>query len=268
MKNFFENVTTLEGLKSAISSANSALHDVSGKDLAAQQAAIITSSADAVKAVNEAFLKEYLADLMLKEDPHAILMAYLSGYKCDRVSVKVDKKAGDLNVEESAKIANFLKVERAFQCHKSTQKDEKGNILPNKSVTIASNKNYDLMLAAFVDNVAIATSQEIKSQFDSPMAVASKKALNMEKTSNTALIEQLNIVVTAIMGKDAPKMIAADLKYIKIAVSKAADCKVTMARETTYYNAIVEAIDVRKNNRAYTFQSKAACHKVQTPKNA
>lgn len=269
----FENTKkalTVESLKEEVIAANALLVGLNDNEKDVKVASIIAAAAPSVQELNTSILCSRLAELSTLTDAENGLESmrenYLENRKVTRYAVKLNSESGELLVDDSQKMVNWFAIERAYQMHKSTSKDAKGNITPNKSVTIAADASYLCKLNAFIDNVAIAKVGEVGATFTSPMAVESKKKLGMVAHSLDALEKQLNMVVKAMFGESAPKMIRADVRYIQTAVAKASDCKITSASEKVFADAIVCAVIVRKAGKAYDFQSKAACHKTNDKK--
>lgn len=159
----------------------------------------------------------------------------------------------------------FYQVERAYQLMKSKESDENGNPLPNKAATIAVDKQFEIKLRMFLDNLAKNIAGDLGTK--APVLTdkqAEQKTGDFALNSRSALEKQLNAVVSAILPEEVcPKMIKADVKFIGLALTRVRYTQVTMANEKGLMNTLFAALKVRTEKAAYKFQSKAACHRAK-----
>ena len=82
-----------------------------------------------------------------------------------------------------------------------------------------------------------------------------------------ALESQLNAIINAILPQEiAPKMLKADVKAIRLACVQDKMLKFTIQNEARIINKIFNAIEIRMNEKAYTLESRAHCHKAKAEK--
>lgn len=211
----------------------------------------------------EQFAAEYA------EDAIAMFKAFIADpfttFSVISENTKKGEKSRSFELAERKYQVSFYQVERAFQLMKSKDTDESGNPLPNKSVTIAADPQFEIKLRMFLDNLAKNIAGDLGAK--APVLTdkqAEQKTGDFAQNSRAALEKQLNAVVSAILpGEVCPKMIKADVKFLGLALTRVRYTRVTMANEKGLMNALFAALKVRTEKAAYDFQSKARCHRAK-----
>ncbi len=206
---------------------------------------------------NERDTSLFFANYM--DDPYAV-----------QLSIRPDRdKPGFYMVMESERRIDFLTIDKAWCEH-----------INNEAETLATDGRYANMTSIFMDNCIRNIAGDLSENTNKVM-IPARSSLNDERkeydfTNNsiTALEKQLNVIVAAIMGENAPKMLKADVKYILNAITKAtnnnrdAETKghLITVRDKAFMNNLFRAIEVRRNNASYTIDSKANIHKAKKEK--
>lgn len=166
-----------------------------------------------------------------------------------------DKDTGDFVLVDGKRQLNFAQLDSAYE------KENDGN-------TLANAKNYHRMVANFTHNIGVKIAGDLSEDKDVkkvciPVYQGEKETeVDFSKASITALETQLNAIVTTILPNEiCAKMLRSDVRAICQAATQEKMLCFTLKNEIRILNSIFNAIRIRKNNEAYTLESKAKCHK-------
>lgn len=180
--------------------------------------------------------------------------------------IQLNKKTNAFSVVDVKRQLSFYDLERAYQIQNSTETNEKGEAMPNKTVTIAVNAHYDCLLRMFLDNICRAIADEVKTSAPelTDTVAAHKKEAGMEGFGLAKLEEQLRKVCAAVCPESVlPKMLKVDVKFIEYAATRVKYQSIQVFNEKAMINAIFMAIKTRKEGGKYEMISRAACHRVK-----
>lgn len=179
----------------------------------------------ALKRINERNKKEFTTHFCysIKADRKSAFSELLNAPSFDVYTLA--EKKGVYSVKDGKRLFSFADLEKGFQTF-AEQKDAKGNIIRNNSITIFDALRFYGLTATFIRNL-----QKVNFEIDTENAyhlenvvIDSAKAFDEKdgevfaSNSNNALEKQLNILVT-FFGYDV-KMLKKDLPVLKIKAQK------------------------------------------------
>ena len=173
----------------------------------------------------------------------------------------IDKESEDYTIVERPRQIGFKQLDDAYA---KLGKDTK---------TLANSMRYYGMISLFVHNLArnIAGDLSVENhKVTVPEFYGEKECeFDFSGCSMVALESQLNAIINAILPQEiAPKMLKADVKAIRLACVQDKMLKFTIQNEARIINKIFNAIEIRMNEKAYTLESRAHCHKAKAEKKA
>ena len=171
----------------------------------------------------------------------------------------IDKESEDYTIIERPRQIGFKQLDDAYA---KLGKDTK---------TLANSMRYYGMISLFVHNLArnIAGDLSVENhKVTVPEFYGEKECeFDFSGCSMVALESQLNAIINAILPQEiAPKMLKADVKAIRLACVQDKMLKFTIQNEARIINKIFNAIEIRMNEKTYTLESRAHCHKAKAEK--
>lgn len=189
---------------------------------------------------------------------------FIASPKYTAITIKQDPKTGEYKSGERKVELSFSKLDRLYQLAKSTENDAQGHPIANKSVTLASDKKWELYFNMLVDNIGRFNAGEIEASApSSTLEAKARKEYGFDKVSVSALTVQMNKVVAAILPEDMPvSLLNLHTKYMLMASTVYKDRKIVGSKEAVFMSALFAAIDNKINGTKLVFESKAKVHKT------
>ena len=189
---------------------------------------------------------------------------FIASPKYTAITIKQDPKTGEYKSGERKVELSFSKLDRLYQLAKSTENDAQGHPIANKSVTLASDKKWDIMFNMLVDNIARFNAKEIEATAPtSRLENKTREDLGFSNVSMNALIKQLNLVATAILPENMQvNLIGVHAKYMVMASTTYKNRQIVGSKEAVFMSALFAVLDSGLNGTKLVFDSKAKIHKT------
>lgn len=188
---------------------------------------------------------DHLFMVMEEQGKAAMFKDYIKNPKYSAISIKQDNKTGKYKIVERSMEMLFTKLERQYQIYKSSETDEKGRVIPDKSETIANDSKWKMFFNMLVDNIYRLQSGEIGPVVSgSKLEQEQRERYGFRNVSISALEIQMNKVVAAILPEDMPvKLIKIHVKYLLSISAYYRDNSILNTREGILMCALIRCID-------------------------
>lgn len=226
----------------------------------------VNDLADKAAKAETARIKEDKCASLLSMEREEMFREFIANPYYTGQRIVLDKKTSAWKVADIKKQLNFYDLNRAFQVKNAKETDENGKPIANKAVTIAEDAKFDIYLRMFLDNVAHAIADDVKTKAPelTDTKAAAKAEAGMDGYGLAKLEGQLRKVCAAILPESiTPKMLKEDVRFIREAASSVKFSTIMVFNEKAMMNAIFMAIKVRSENGKYEMKSRAACHRAK-----
>lgn len=221
---------------------------------ASEVSAKIAMINEKLKEESEANKNARIAEL-LEMEKVKLFIEFINNPCYESMKLKTDRDSGEFTIINRSRQIRFRQLDMAYA--------EK-----TKEKTLTNSLRYYGMVSLFTHNlgknIAGELSEGVKKVTVSTYNGKPENEFDFSGNSITALEKQLNAIAETILPAEiCPKMLKADVKAIKAACVKEKMLNFTLQNENAIINKIFNAFEIRMNDKAYTLNSKAECHKVK-----